>query len=65
VLDVVYREEAGRIKSGEGPENRAYFRKIGMTVAQADKDSKDSIKSRVKRMAWSDDYLGHLWKLCF
>jgi predicted transposase YbfD/YdcC len=55
VLDVVYREDGARIKSGEGPENWAYFRKIAMTVARADTESKDSIKSRVKQMAWSDE----------
>jgi hypothetical protein len=60
VLDVVYREDGARIKSGEAPENRAYFRKIGMTVARADSESKDSVKSRVKQMAWSDDYFERL-----
>jgi hypothetical protein len=60
VLDVVYREDGARIKGGEGPEHWAYFRKIGMTVARADRESKDSIKSRVKQMAWSDDYLERL-----
>jgi hypothetical protein len=29
-------------------------------VARADKESTDSVKSRVKQMAWSDDYLEHL-----
>ena len=60
VLDVVYREDGARIKSGEGPENWGYFRKIAMTVASADRESKDSVKSRVKQMAWSDDYLERL-----
>jgi hypothetical protein len=41
-------------------ENWGYFRKIAMTVAKADKESKDSVKSRVKQMAWSDDYLERL-----
>ncbi|MDR1316012.1 MAG: ISAs1 family transposase [Spirochaetales bacterium] len=60
VLDVAYREDGARIKSGEGPENWGYFRKIAMTVARADRESKDSVKSRVKQMAWSDDYLERL-----
>jgi predicted transposase YbfD/YdcC len=60
VLDVAYREDGARIKSGEGPENWAYFRKIAMTVARSDQESKDSVKSRVKQMAWSDDYLERL-----
>jgi predicted transposase YbfD/YdcC len=53
VLDVTYREDTMRIKSGKGPENWAYFRKTGLTVARADRESRDSIKSRVKQMAWS------------
>jgi predicted transposase YbfD/YdcC len=60
VLDVAYREDGARIKTGEGPENWSYFRKIAMTVARADRGSKDSVKSRVKQMAWSDDYLERL-----
>jgi hypothetical protein len=60
VLDVAYREDGARIKTGEGPENWAYFRKIAMTAARADRGSKDSVKSRVKQMAWSDDYLERL-----
>jgi uncharacterized protein YecE (DUF72 family) len=57
---LTYREDAARIKNGEGPENWAYFRTIGMTVVWADReseDSMDSIKSHVKQMAWSDDKL--------
>jgi hypothetical protein len=53
----MYREDAARIKSGEGPENWAYFRKTGLTVARAERESRDSIKSRVTQMAWSDEYL--------
>jgi predicted transposase YbfD/YdcC len=60
VLDVVYREDAARIRSGEAPENWAYFRKIALTVARADTESKDSVKSRVKQMAWSDAYFERL-----
>jgi hypothetical protein len=60
VLDVAYREDAARIKSGNGPENWAHFRKIAMSVARADRESKDSVKSRVKQMALSDEYFERL-----
>jgi predicted transposase YbfD/YdcC len=60
VLDVAYREDASRIKTGYAPENWACFRKIALTVARSDKQSKKSIKSRVKQMAWSDEYLERL-----
>jgi predicted transposase YbfD/YdcC len=60
VLDVVFREDASRIKTGCSPENWACFRKIALTVARSDRLSTDSVKSRVKQMAWSDDYLQRL-----
>ncbi|MDR2738946.1 MAG: ISAs1 family transposase, partial [Treponema sp.] len=60
VLDVAFREDMARIKSGEAPENRAYFRKTAMAVACADTESKDSVKSRVKQTAWSDGYFERL-----
>jgi len=60
VLDVAFREDTSRIKVGYAPENWAYFRKIALTVARSDKQSKKSIKSRVKQMAWSDLYLERL-----
>jgi hypothetical protein len=31
-----------------------------MTVARADTESKDSIRRRVKQMAWSDEYFERL-----
>jgi hypothetical protein len=33
---MVYQEDATRIKSGNAPENRAYFRKIALSVAWSD-----------------------------
>jgi predicted transposase YbfD/YdcC len=56
VLDVVFGEDACRIKTDNGPENMATIRKIALTVARADKDSKSSLIGRVRQMAWSDTY---------
>jgi hypothetical protein len=56
----VYREDAARIKSGNAPEHWAYFRKRALRVACADEQSKESMKSRVKQMAWSDEYFERL-----
>jgi len=60
VLDVAFREDACRIKTGAAPENWACFRKIAMTVARSDKQSTNSVKKRVKKMGWSDEYLEQL-----
>jgi predicted transposase YbfD/YdcC len=60
VLDVAFREDASRIKTGCAPENWACLRKIALTVARSDKESANSMKKRIKQMAWSDDYLERL-----
>jgi predicted transposase YbfD/YdcC len=38
-----------RIKSGNGPENLAFIRKIALSSARSDTDSKRSIAGRIKR----------------
>jgi hypothetical protein len=57
VLDVAFREDACRIKNGNAPENMAFIRKIALTLARSDTESKSSVKGRIKQLAWSDDYL--------
>jgi predicted transposase YbfD/YdcC len=60
VLDVAFGEDACRIRSGKGPENMAVIRKIALTIARADTETKSSIASRIKQMAWSESYLEQL-----
>jgi predicted transposase YbfD/YdcC len=60
VLDVAFGEDACRIKNGNGPENIAFIRKIALSLARSDTDSKRSIAGRIKQMAWSDQYLEQL-----
>jgi predicted transposase YbfD/YdcC len=60
VLDVAFGEDTCRIKSGNGPENIAFIRKIALSLARSDNDSKRSIASRIKQMAWSEQYLERL-----
>jgi hypothetical protein len=57
---VVFQEDGERIKSGEAPENWAYLRKVGMTVARTDTAWKDCVRNRVNHMAWSDEYFERL-----
>jgi predicted transposase YbfD/YdcC len=56
VLDVTFGEDSSRIRSGKGPENMAFIRKIVLTIARSDTESKSSIAGRIKEMAWSDSY---------
>ncbi|MDR0475197.1 MAG: ISAs1 family transposase, partial [Treponema sp.] len=57
VLDGVFGEDAGRIRSDKGPENMSFIRKTALTVARLDTETKSSLAGRIKQMAWSEDYL--------
>jgi hypothetical protein len=59
-LDVAVGEDACRIKSGNAPENLAFMRKIALSLARWDSQSRRSITSRIKPMTWSDEYLEQL-----
>ncbi|MDR0496367.1 MAG: ISAs1 family transposase [Treponema sp.] len=60
MLDVVYREDACRVRKDNSPRTLALIRKIALTIARSDKKSKTSIRGRVQQMAWSEDYLESL-----
>ncbi|MDR3162089.1 MAG: ISAs1 family transposase, partial [Spirochaetaceae bacterium] len=60
VRDVAFGEDACRIKSGNAPENMAFIRKIALSLARSDTESTRSMASRIKQMAWSEEYLEHL-----
>jgi predicted transposase YbfD/YdcC len=60
MLDVVYREDASRIRKDYSPRTLALIRKVALTIARSDKESKTSIRGRVQQMAWSEDYLESL-----
>jgi hypothetical protein len=38
----------------------AFIRKIVLTIARSDTETKSSVAGRIKQMAWSDSYLEHL-----
>jgi hypothetical protein len=60
VLDVAFGEDGSRLRKDKGPENMAILRKLALTVARADSETKSSIIGRRKQLAWSDDYLERL-----
>jgi predicted transposase YbfD/YdcC len=60
MLDVIYREDACRVRKNYSPQTLALIRKIALTIARSDKESKTSVKGRVQQMAWSEDYLESL-----
>jgi hypothetical protein len=60
VLDVVFGEDGCRVRNGKGPENMAILRKVALTAARADTETKSSIIGRRKQAAWSNEYLERL-----
>ena len=60
VLDVAFGEDGSRIRTGKGPENMSFIRKIALTLARSDTGSKSSVAGRIKQMAWSEEYLEQL-----
>ena len=63
VLDVVFDEDASRVRRDHGAENMALLRRMSLNLIKQDKASKGSIKVKRKRAAWSTDYLEQLLEL--
>ena len=57
VLDVSFREDESRVRTGNAPENMATMRHAALNLLRQDKHSKISIKARRKLAAWDNDYL--------
>jgi hypothetical protein len=60
VLAVAFGEDGSRLRKDKGPENMAILRKLALTVACVDTETKSSIIGRRKQMAWSNEYLERL-----
>ncbi|MHC6204025.1 ISAs1 family transposase [Breznakiellaceae bacterium SP9] len=57
VFDVAFKEYACHIRTDKGSENMAFIRKIALTPARSDKESKSSMVGRLKELGWDNDYL--------
>jgi hypothetical protein len=60
MLDVLYREDACRVRKVWSPRTLGLIRKIALTVARSDKESKTGVRGRVQQMAWPEEYLERL-----
>ncbi|MDR2659718.1 MAG: ISAs1 family transposase, partial [Spirochaetaceae bacterium] len=60
VLDVAFGEDGSRLRKDNGPENMAILRKLALTIARSDTETKSSIIGRRKQTAWSNEYLERL-----
>ena len=59
-LDVVLDEDLARNRKDNGPVNLAVLRRLALNVARADPDQTTSLRGKLKRAGWNDDYLFQL-----
>ncbi len=54
ILDITFREDESRIRKGDGPENIAVLRHLGLNAMKKSSGIKDSIPSKIRRAMFSD-----------
>jgi predicted transposase YbfD/YdcC len=59
VLDVLFKDDLSRLRTGHGARNMAVVRHFALNLIRAATDRK-SLKTRRKMAGWSDDYLASL-----
>ncbi len=57
VLDLSFREDESRVRTGNAPENLALIRHLALNLLRQDRTAKTSIKARRKKAGWDNDYL--------
>ena len=60
VLDVIFDEDASRIRTGHAQQNLASMRRIAINVLNQDKTSKQSLKGKRQLAGWDESYLESL-----
>ena len=63
VLDMAFREDECRLRTGHGAQNFAMLRHLALSLLKQEKSSKDGIQSKRLKAAWSTDYLLKILKL--
>lgn len=62
VLDVIFKEDYCRVRTGNGAENMNIIRKIALNTIKRDKSVKTSIKNKRKMCSWDDNYALNILK---
>jgi len=60
VLDIAFREDESRIRTGNAQQNMGLFRKLAINLLKNDKTSKRGIKNKRLRAGWNNDYMMQL-----
>ena len=59
VLDVTMNEDRKRNRKDNGPENIGILRRLALNLARLE-GSNGSVKGKLKRAGWNDEFLGRL-----
>ena len=62
VLDVIFREDASRLKDCTAAENLGMLRRVVASLLRQD-ESKGSVSGKLLRAAWDDEFRLHLLNL--
>ncbi|MDX1523130.1 MAG: ISAs1 family transposase [Anaerolineae bacterium] len=57
VLDISFREDDCRIRTGHGPQNMAVLRHIALNLLRQEQTAKCGVKNKRLKAAWDHDYL--------
>ena len=57
VLDLSFREDESRVRTGNAPANLAIIRRLALNLLRKDRTSRTSNKARRKLAGWDNDYL--------
>jgi len=57
VLDIAFREDESRIRTGNAPENMAVLRHIALNLLKQEKSAKCGIHAKRLKCGWDEDYL--------
>lgn len=64
VLDVLFKEDYCRLRTGNGAENMNIIRKIALNKMKTDQSEKCSLKVKRKKCSWDDNYAAKiLWNM--
>jgi predicted transposase YbfD/YdcC len=56
ILDVIFKEDYSRVRTGNGAENLTTVRKIALNAFKRDTSQKTSLKNKRKKASWNDAY---------
>lgn len=59
-LDIAFREDDSRVRTGHAPENLAMIRALALTLIKRDPHRKIGVKASRKRAGWDMEYLKKL-----